>query len=120
MKQPCIRGLGVFKKGCPKKEWDGEEGCPAWREMIVSSRDAPLKKENRGQCIDLWDHEFMLVQNGLLEGCQQATESFRNGVVDESGTLKPDPAVVQLLRVFNEIKINQQAISNHEGKKINS
>jgi len=27
---PCIRNLEKFKKvGCPKQQWDGEEGCPA-------------------------------------------------------------------------------------------
>ena len=108
-KPPCIRGLKEFKSGCPQKSWDGEEGCPCWIELSVSARGDPLKKEVRKQCLDLWLWEFQWAMMGLLEGNQQAVESFRNGMldVDSNGKNqpKPDPAVVVLL---NLIKNTQQ------------
>lgn len=79
MKPPCIRDLKQFRKtGCPEKEWDGKEGCPCWKELVVSDRGNPLKKVVRKQCIDLWRWEFEWAGMGQREGMQQATESNRN------------------------------------------
>jgi hypothetical protein len=103
---PCIKGLEAYKKGCPEKAWDGQEGCPCWKEYIVSMRENPLKKEARKQCIDIWNHEFLWASMGLQEGVQQAVETFRNNMTTEEGVPKPDPAMVQLLQLFH---LQQQA-----------
>ena len=83
MKPPCIRGLKQFdKKGCPCKTWDGEEGCPAWVEMPVVDNDNPQKQSFERMCVDLWIFKVLWHSNGLLEGNQKATESFRNGMCE--------------------------------------
>jgi len=115
MNPPCIRNLNRFvKKGCPQKFWDGKEGCPCWIEMSISERGNPLKKEVKKQCTDIWMWDFNWAMLGLLEGNQQAVESFRNGMVqktkDGQTVPKPDPAVVSLLSFFNELKNKQQII----------
>lgn len=79
MSPPCIRGLQQFKKGCPEKTWDGESGCPCWiEEMVVDSETS--KKRIEKKCLDLWMFTIAWHSNGLLEGNQQAVESFRNNV----------------------------------------
>lgn len=76
---PCIRSLPEFKKsGCPQKEWDGKEGCPAWKELILSTKGNPQQKEAKKQCIDLWMFEFTWASLGTMEGVQIATEANRN------------------------------------------
>jgi len=122
MNPPCIRDLERFKKsGCPQKPWDGKEGCPAWIEMAVSKKGNPLEKEIRKQCIDIWIFEFQWSMLGLLEGNQQAIESFRNGMVQEyeDGKTEPksDPAALALLRVFKEIQNKQRLILQYEATK---
>lgn len=100
--RPCIRGLKRFeKKGCPEKAWNGTEGCPAWREMIIPTRANPLQKENRAQCLDEWYFDFQWAALGLLEGNQAATESFRNNMSTPDGQPKPDPAAVELIRLIH-------------------
>lgn len=112
-KPPCIRGLQEFKKGCPQKSWSADtgEGCPAWKELIISKRGNPLEKKTKAQCISEWSFEFEWAMMGLLEGNQQAVESFRNGMieVDNNGKVQPkaDPAIVLLL---NFIKDTQKQI----------
>ena len=101
---PCIRNLDRFKKtGCPQCLWDGVAGCPAWVEMITADPDNPAKQRTEKKCIDLWTFQFTWAQLGLLEGNQQAIESFRNGMVyqaaDGSTQPKPDPALVQLVNM---------------------
>jgi hypothetical protein len=96
-KPPCIRGI---VKHCPQKSWDGSEGCPAWIEMTIATKGDPLKKEIRKQCIDLWQHDFSLAALGLLEGNQQATESFRNNMTTSDGRPKPDPALLKLVQLL--------------------
>jgi hypothetical protein len=121
---PCIRNLEPFKKtGCPQKSWDGEEGCTAWMEMTVGTRDNPLKPDLKKMCIDMWQFDFALTQIGILEGNQQAIESFRNGMVDvdprdSKVKPKPDPAMIQLVNlVFQQIQ-KQNIIAEHEAKKM--
>ena len=102
MNPPCIRNLNAFaKKGCPKKSWDGKEGCPCWIELSVSKRGNPLEKEIKKQCLDMWLFEFQWAMMGLLEGNQQATESFRNGMVQEGpdGEFHPKPDLATVLLV---------------------
>ena len=99
-KPPCIRGLAAFKKGCPER--DGEGGCPAWVELLVTPRGEPLKpKDKIGRCIDRWQHEFQLTMLSLLEGNQQAVESFRNNMTTDGGP-RPDPAVVHLVQLLED------------------
>ena len=111
-KVPCVRDLKMFRRsGCPQKEWDGEEGCPMWKEMSVGTRENPQKKEVRKQCIDVWQFDFSWAMLGLLEGNQQAIETFRNGMIyqDESGNLqpKPDPTTLALAHVINVASENR-------------
>jgi len=112
---PCIRNLEKFKKsGCPKQQWNGEEGCPAWIELSVATKENPNKREIKKQCLDRWLWDFNWAMLGLLEGNQQAIETFRNGMVQETkdGQVvpKPDPAVVSLLSLLNGLKNKQQII----------
>lgn len=108
-KMPCIRNLKMFSRsGCPQKEWNGSEGCPAWKKIIVATKENPLKKEIKEQCIDLWQFELQWSSLGILEGNQQAVESFRNGMI-YSGTdgktyPKSDPALVALLQMAHDSK----------------
>ena len=127
MKSPCIRNLEPFKKkGCPRKVWDGESGCPCWIEMAVANRENPRKKEVKKNCIDLWHFDFQWAMLGLLEGNQQATERFRNAMVqpdpndpfnDNKAFPKPDRAVIQLYNLFNDMRNKQRIIFEHETRK---
>jgi len=123
VKTPCIRNLDPFrKKGCPQKIWSADgEGCPCWIEMDVASRENPQKREIKKDCIDLWQFSFQWAMLGLLEGNQRATESFRNGMVqpgeDGKDHPKPDPATVQLYKLFDTMKNEQRIILEHETKK---
>lgn len=122
-KKPCIRDLKMFRKsGCPEKEWDGKEGCPAWKQLIISSRENPQKKEVKSQCIDLWMFELQWASLGVMEGNQQATESFRNGMIymSQDGKLYPksDPALVALLQMAYENKEEQKKLQSEETKLI--
>lgn len=110
-KAPCIRGLREFRKGCPGRPWDGEQGCPAWIELLITPRNEPTKpKEKVGRCIDNWQIELKLTELGLLEGNQMAIESFRNNMTVD-GSPRPDPAVCKLLSVIDDFK-RAQAIAN--------
>jgi len=122
MKYPCIRNLDCFKKtGCPQKLWDGKEGCPCWIELSVSKKGNPLEKEIRKQCLDMWLFEFQWAMMGLMEGNQQATESFRNGMVqtDDNGQThpKPDLGILALLSIFQSMQEKQRIIFEHETRK---
>jgi len=119
---PCIKNLESFKKkGCPQKIWDGKEGCPCWIEMPVTNRGNPLKKEIRKQCIDLWMWEFQWAMLGLLEGNQQAVESFRNGMVevgpDNKDRPKSDPGIIALIKLVEDAQNRQKTILEYEVKK---
>ena len=113
MNPPCIRNLDQFKKkGCPRKAWDGQEGCPCWIEMSVAEKGNPLKKEIKKQCLDLWLWEFQWAMLGLLEGNQQATESFRNSMVEVAGDgkayPKSDRGTMALLSLFQGLQERQR------------
>jgi len=101
-KPPCIRGLKAFKGGCPQRPWDGESGCPAWVELLVTPKGEPNKpKDKVGKCIDHWNLELTLTSLGLLEGNQRAIETFRNNMTVE-GSPKPDPAIVQMIGMMEQ------------------
>lgn len=102
MKPPCMRGLKEFKKGCPQKPWNGEDGCPAWVELLVTPMNEPTKpKDKIGKCIEHWKIELQLKSLALLEGNQMAIESFRNNMTTP-GCPKPDPAVVRLVQAMEQ------------------
>jgi hypothetical protein len=120
---PCIRNLKCFEEtGCPERSWDGDEGCTAWMEMTVGSRENPQTPEIKKMCIDMWMFDIGISQLGALDGNQQAIESFRNGMVqmDSQGTVhpKPDPGVLSLLNMVQEQIRKQQIIHEHEEKKL--
>ena len=92
-KPPCIRNLTRFKKGCPKKGWDGNEGCSAWIEMTAPDPDNPMKKIIDKGCLDTMSFKIQYTQLQLLEGNQKAIESFRNGMVQEDENGKTAPKI---------------------------
>ena len=99
MKPPCILGLKRFEKlGCPENFWDGKTGCSGWIEKTVITKEGV--HEIIKQCVIFWFFKLLWDQCGLLEGNQQATESFRNGMLqqDVNGTVVPkSPPIFQLL-----------------------
>ena len=50
------------------------------------------------ECVDIYMARLQFDTNVLLEGNQQAVESFRNNMSTASGP-KPDPAVMKLLNM---------------------
>ena len=113
-KPPCIRGLAVFKKGCPQRGWDGEDGCPAWVDKTMTNQGG-TEQYKIAMCLDLYMAHLQYDTNRLLEGNQQATESFRNNMSTPEGP-KPDPAVLHLVHVMEEHKRVQQAASKMIGQ----
>jgi hypothetical protein len=114
IKPPCIRGLVKFKKGCPKKCWDGEtgEGCPAWVSCILPDINDKNKPKQFEMCIDTWNVELKLRQLGLLEGNAIGLEELKNGLlfIDNGGKVGPkaDPALIEILKMVNHLKDVQQ------------
>jgi hypothetical protein len=107
---PCIRNLECFKEGCPQQSWNGEDGCSAWIEMTVATKENPLKPEIKKMCIDLWQFDFSVSTLGALEGNQEALETFRNGMVEidkSTGHTRPkaDPGMLVLVQmIHNQIQ----------------
>ncbi len=103
MKPPCIRGLKVFKDGCPQKMWDGEEGCSAWVEMTYESDDPAQATIIIKACLDIVTFDLQLKAMKLLEGNQLATEGLKNGlceVIDGKTEPKPNVASTQLMQLL--------------------
>lgn len=112
MNRPCIRGLKVFKKGCPEKFWDGKEGCPAWKEYTIPQEggNPPVVIKD---CIDIlsefWQHEALK----LLEGNQRATEHFRNDMCETGPDGKVYPkADIGTLTVVAKLNELQQPLES--------
>ena len=104
MNRPCIRDLKPFKKGCPEKCWDGNSGCPAWKEYTVPGEpgNPPVILKD---CVDMLTEHWSFEALKLLEGNQQATETFRNGmceVVNGKTVPKMDRASLSLLNVIKQ------------------
>jgi hypothetical protein len=73
---------------------------------MVTPRGEPTKpKDKIGRCVDLWMVELKLTELGLLEGNQQAIESFRNNMTVD-GSPRPDPALCKMIRILED---NQRA-----------
>lgn len=105
MAPPCIRGLKEFKKGCCQRSWNGKDGCPAWIERDkVPQSDGSFKDIK--ECLDLWMFRLAWTQCGLLEGNQQATESFRNGMIEQAADGSTRPKINQV--VIDVSKANLQ------------
>lgn len=120
---PCIRNLHCFREeGCPQQSWDGEDGCTAWKEMTIGTKENPNVPELKKMCIDMWHFDFEFSTLAAIEGNQQAIESFRNGMVqvDSEGTVhpKPDPAVLQLMNMVQEQIQKQNIINEYEENKL--
>jgi len=124
---PCTRGLPQFKKGCPERSWDGESGCPYWKEMSVPTRENPQQQIPKKQCIDLWMFEFSWALLGLLEGNQEAVERFRNAMCvsnptdplnDNKASPKPDPAMVRLVQLLEEEKKTREAVIEYKVREL--
>ena len=119
---PCIRNLKCFEEdGCPQQCWDGEDGCTAWIEMNVASKDNPQIPQMKKMCVDMWQFDLSFSTLAALEGNQQAIESFRNGMVmvDPEGVThpKPDPGVLQLIHTVQEQIKKQNIIKDYEEQK---
>ena len=99
-KPPCIRGLDKFKKGCPEKCYDPDSGlgCPAWIDLELSTKGGTEKIIIK-ECLDLYTMRLQFYNNCLLEGNQQAIESFRNGMVykNDHGDIVPKPSNADVL-----------------------
>jgi hypothetical protein len=121
-KPPCIRNLSSFKKGCPQITWNGEEGCSCWIEMSFPKKDNPKETEIIKNCVDIWMFVMQRDALGLLEGNQAAIESFRNGMTfaAEDGKTYPraNPASVELLKIFEQMKSQVVIPSNVSDKKL--
>jgi hypothetical protein len=120
---PCIRNLECFREeGCPQQDWDGEDGCTAWKEMTVGTRENPNVPEIKKMCIDMWQFDFAFSTLAALEGNQQAIETFRNGMVmvDQQGVThpKPDPGVLSLLKMVHDQIKKQDIIQEYEEQKL--
>jgi hypothetical protein len=128
MKPPCVRNLERFKeKGCPEKCWDGEEGCPAWIEMIVSKRNNPQEKVLEKMCVDFWQHKFQWALLGATEGVQGAVESHRNASCtpdpndpfnDNKAFPKPDPYTIKLVQILQEEKKSREAVIEYKVREL--
>ena len=105
--------------GCPQKEWNGKEGCPAWKELVISSRGNPLNKEIKKQCLDLWEFEFHWASMGQREGLQQAMESNRNMIALNCLVATKTKSPEELIRVATKnLKSTQQKLlAEAQGKQ---
>ena len=118
--RPCIRGLKEFKKGCPEKFWDGQEGCPAWKEYTIPGEPGK-PPEIMKDCIDMFSEHWQFQALKMLEGNQQATESFRNGMCEEvDGQVYPkmDRAVLGLVSILQRQKEDRQLLKTQERSAI--
>lgn len=118
MSRPCVRGLKVFEQdGCPERKWDGNRGCPMWVDAVMAKHGEP-GTEYVHACQDELIFRFNYAICGLLAGNQQATESFRNGMVveDEKGqtTPKPDRGTLIFLSLFQNAILKQKIITEYE------
>ncbi|BBO74384.1 hypothetical protein DSCW_18010 [Desulfosarcina widdelii] len=115
-KPPCIRGLKEFKKGCPQRSWNGEDGCPAWVEADLKAKDGGNVRV--AECLDLYRARLHWHTNALLLGNQQATESFRNNMTETdhngNGRPKPDPAVMALIGVLDDMQKSRKLIEQNK------
>jgi len=85
---PCIRGLKQFaKKGCPMRPWSPADpgGCPAWVQKDIPDKSGG--KAHIAECLDLYMARMAWHTNALLEGNQQAIESFRNNTAASASAL---------------------------------
>lgn len=129
MKPPCTRGLQQFKNGCPERPYNPNDGtgCPLWVEKETPTLENPQVKRTNKMCVDRWYWTFLWSILGALEGCQMATETFRNGMLvpDPDDPLnaskawpKPDKGILRLIELIEKEQQNRQIIIEHETKKL--
>ena len=109
---PCTRGLKRFEaSGCPQMEYSFKtpQGCPLWIELSVPDDKNPAKKSIKKKCVDLWYFTLLYNALALLEGNQQATESFRNGMLE----VNPDnPKQTRPKSTHVILQVMREAIDN--------
>jgi hypothetical protein len=88
--------LREFKKGCPQRCWDGESGCPAWIEINLPTKSG--ERMDIKECVDIFQSRLQMSTNQLLEGNQQAIESFRNNMTEVGVDGVSRPKVNPLLK----------------------
>lgn len=82
---PCIRNIKTFEKsGCPEQSWNGSYGCSAWCEIPYDSVDPEKGTKIVKACVDMIQLDIGIKTLALLEGNQQATESLRNGMCEQT------------------------------------
>lgn len=101
-KMPCIRGLKEFSKGCPKKAWDGEDGCPAWITFIIPDPNNPCTKTYKSQCVDIWQAELLYRSLGLTELNTISVNSLENALCEQDPN-DPSKARPKWDRAFEEM-----------------
>jgi len=107
---PCIKNLPQYKKGCPRRIWSetDKKGCPCWIEFDMKTVGGQ-KTIHIAECIELYKVRLLYANNCLLEGNQQAIESFRNGMVvlDNNGKPQPKnaPATVALFNLLENMRL---------------
>lgn len=122
-KPPCIRNLKAFKNGCPQEPFNPNtgKGCPAWIVKNMVSRKNPIETESISQCIDMWMLTLNWDTNMLLEGTQQAIESFRNNSLEQGPDGKTIPktphGLAELVRILREEQYRRQVVLEHESRK---
>jgi hypothetical protein len=120
-KRPCIRGLKDFQKsGCPEKHWDGQDGCPAWKEYTVPGEPSKPPKIIK-DCIDCLSEHWQFEALKMLEGNQMATESFRNCMCEEvAGQVVPkmDRAVMELVSILQREKEDRALLKTQQSLEI--
>ena len=119
---PCIRGLKQFKQGCPQRSWNGHNGCPAWVEELIPSRDNPTERKPANMCVDVYAARLQWDTNAMLQGIQQAIERFRNGMLEfDEGDKRFLPrtslGVKVLVNLIEEEMKTREIIYAHEARK---
>lgn len=113
----------LLKNGCPEKFWDGQEGCPKWKEYTQPGKPGEPPIVIKG-CTDILMEHWQFEALKMLEGNQQATESFRNGMCEEvDGQVVPkmDRAVIGLVSILQRGKEDRQLLDQAgKTKKIES
>ncbi len=108
---PCTgsQDKGFLKNGCPEKYWDGQSGCPKWKEYTQPGESGKSPAIIKG-CTDILLEHWQFEALKMLEGNQQATESFRNGMCETiNGVTQPklnagDEALLTILNASRSLK----------------
>lgn len=118
---PCTgsQDKGLLKNGCPEKYWDGQEGCPKWKEYNVPGKPGEPPSNIKG-CTDILMEHWQFEALKMLEGNQQATESLRNGMceVNTDGQVYPKTNPIVLNLMAQTYNAHQALVDTREPKLI--